>query len=36
MEAKPIFVSKADVLTAETSRQILAHNQFGAGKCGWK
>jgi hypothetical protein len=36
MEAKPIFVSKADVLTAETSRQILAHNTFGAGKCGWK
>jgi hypothetical protein len=36
LEAKPIYVSKADVLTAETARQILAHNQFGAKKCGWK
>lgn len=36
MEAKPIFVSKADVLTAETARQVLAHNEFGALKCGWK
>lgn len=33
---KPIFVSKSDVLTDETARAILAHNQTGAKNCGWK
>jgi hypothetical protein len=30
------MVSKSDVLTAETARQILAHNEFGARKCRWR
>lgn len=33
---KPILISKSDVLTAATSREILAHNEYGARKCGWK
>jgi hypothetical protein len=32
---KPIYVSKADVLTEGTAQQILAHNQTGAQRCGW-
>ena len=32
---KPIYVSRADVLTADTARQILAHNETGARICGW-
>lgn len=36
LEAKPIYVSKADVLTADTARQVLAHNEHGAARCGWK
>ena len=36
LEAKPILVSKADVLTAETARQVLAHNEYGGVRCGWK
>lgn len=34
--AKPIFVSKADVLTDDTAKAILAHNKAGAARCGWK
>ena len=34
--AKPIQPSKADVLTPDTKRQILAHNQAGAKLCGWR
>ncbi|EIF30985.1 hypothetical protein BCh11DRAFT_06497 [Burkholderia sp. Ch1-1] len=33
---KPIFVSKTDVLSDETARQILAHNMAGEKNCGWK
>lgn len=31
----PIYVSRADVLTDETARQILAHNLTGRALCGW-
>ena len=34
--AKPILPSKADVLTPETKRQILAHNETGEKLCGWR
>ena len=34
--ARPILVSKTDALSTETARQILAHNEYGAGRCGWK
>jgi hypothetical protein len=33
---KPIYVSKGDVLTDETAKAILAHDQAGAVKCGWR
>lgn len=33
---RPIFISRADVLTPETARQILAHNEAGARVCGWR
>ncbi|ALS63636.1 hypothetical protein AT395_00250 [Pandoraea apista] len=33
---KPIYVSKADVLTDQTAADILAHNRAGAKVCGWK
>lgn len=33
---KPIYVSKADVLTDDTAAAILAHNKAGAKVCGWK
>lgn len=36
LEAEPIYVSKADVLTDVTARGILAHNRYGAKRCGWK
>ena len=32
---RPIFISRADVLTPETARQILSHNETGASVCGW-
>ena len=32
---KPILVGKADVLTRETAREILAHNEYGRTKCKW-
>lgn len=35
-EAEPILISKEDVLTKETARAILAHNRYGARRCGWK
>lgn len=34
--AKPIYVSKKDVLTDDTAKQIIAHNEAGAARCGWK
>lgn len=33
---KPIYVSKADVLTDDTAKEILAHNKSGSARCGWK
>jgi hypothetical protein len=33
--AKPIFVSKDDMLTDGTARQILEHDLTGHGLCGW-
>jgi hypothetical protein len=33
---RPILVSKRDVLTEITARDILVHNDYGAAKCGWK
>ncbi|AQW29138.1 hypothetical protein B0B51_03320 [blood disease bacterium A2-HR MARDI] len=33
---KPIYVDKADVMSEETARAILAHNRAGAKVCGWK
>lgn len=32
---RPILVSRSDVLTTETARQLLAHNETGARICGW-
>lgn len=34
--ARPILVSRDDALTADTARQILAHNRAGARICGWR
>ena len=33
--AEPIRPSRADVLTDETLKQIVAHNEIGARLCGW-
>ena len=33
---RPILPSRADVMTDETKRQILAHDETGAKLCGWK
>jgi hypothetical protein len=33
--AEPIRTSRADVLTDETLKQIVAHNEIGARLCGW-
>ncbi|CFT46163.1 Uncharacterised protein [Burkholderia pseudomallei] len=33
---RPIYVSRTDVLSDDTARQILAHNMAGAKNCGWK
>lgn len=33
---KPIYVSRADVLTDGTARQIKDHDETGAKVCGWK
>ena len=32
---RPIYVSRADVLTDRTAEQILAHNETGRKRCGW-
>jgi hypothetical protein len=32
---KPIYVSRHDVLTDGTARQVLAHNETGRRICGW-
>ena len=32
----PIYVDKADVLSDDTAKSILAHNRAGAKVCGWK
>jgi hypothetical protein len=32
---RPIYVSRADVLTDGTARALLAHNETGARLCGW-
>lgn len=32
---EPIYVSRLDVLTDQTAREILAHNELGAKLCGW-
>jgi hypothetical protein len=34
--ADPIRPSRADVLSPDTARQILAHNETGARICGWR
>jgi len=33
--AKPIMVSRSDILTDGTARQILAHNEYGEKVCAW-
>ena len=33
---KPVYVSRKDVLTDQTARDILANNETGARLCGWK
>ncbi|EPK2688480.1 hypothetical protein MEE37_005461, partial [Klebsiella pneumoniae] len=33
--ASPIYISRDDVLTQETKRQILAHDIVGERVCGW-
>lgn len=33
---RPIYIDKADVLTDETARAVLAHNLTGARICGWQ
>jgi hypothetical protein len=32
---RAIYVAKADDLTVETARALLAHNRTGASLCGW-
>lgn len=32
----PIYPSRGDVMTPQTARQILTHNEQGAARCGWK
>ena len=32
---RPIYVGKADVLTEQTARDLLAHNRTGRELCGW-
>jgi hypothetical protein len=34
--AEPIRLSRADVLTDGTLKQIVAHNEIGARLCGWQ
>lgn len=35
LASQPILISKQDVLTGETARQILQYNMTGAEFCGW-
>jgi len=32
---RPVLVSAADVLTVDTARALLAHNETGRRLCGW-
>jgi hypothetical protein len=32
---RAIYVAKADSLTEDTARALLAHNRTGAALCGW-
>ena len=34
--AEPIRPSRADALTDETLKQIVAHNEIGTRLCGWR
>lgn len=34
--ARPIYISKADFLTDGTAKQIEAHDETGAQRCGWE
>lgn len=34
--AKPIYFSSKDLLSNETERAIIAHDEKGAAICGWK
>ncbi len=34
--AKPIYLSRFDQLTKGTADQLIAHNETGAKRCGWK
>lgn len=34
--AKPIYPSRADVITRGTAEQIVEHNETGAERCGWQ
>ncbi|OZI57682.1 hypothetical protein CAL20_09925 [Bordetella genomosp. 4] len=34
--ARPIYISSLDVLTDTTAKAILAHNETGAKRCGWR
>lgn len=33
---RAIYVSRSDILTDGTARQILAHNETGKKRCAWK
>ena len=33
---RPILISAADVLTTETARDILVHNEVGVRLCAWR
>lgn len=33
---KPIIIDKLDVLTRGTLEAIIAHDELGQAKCGWK
>lgn len=33
---RPIYLDKSDVLSDDTAKAILAHNQAGAKACNWK
>lgn len=33
---QPLYLSPSDVLTPETGRAVLAHNEYGRAHCGWR